>query len=225
MANNLTVIVLAAGGGTRMKSKTMKVLHPLCGRSMIGHVLVAVQAVRARSDRRRGRPPARAGLGAHRLPGARRRPRGPGDPGRDRPRRPGGDGVGRLDDRHRHRRVRRHPAARGREPARLRRGARGRAARRQHPVRGGRDALRLRPRRAQRRGRRRGDRRGEGRDRRATRDPGDQLGDPRVRRRVPGRGAAPALERQREGRVLPHRDRADRPRRRDSPSGRTSSTT
>ena len=42
---NLTVIVLAAGGGTRMKSKTMKVLHPIAGRSMIGHVLKAVQAV------------------------------------------------------------------------------------------------------------------------------------------------------------------------------------
>ena len=41
--DNLTVIVLAAGGGTRMKSKTMKVLHPMCGRSMIGHVLAAVQ--------------------------------------------------------------------------------------------------------------------------------------------------------------------------------------
>ena len=38
----ITVIVLAAGGGTRMKSKTMKVLHPLAGRSMIGHVLAAV---------------------------------------------------------------------------------------------------------------------------------------------------------------------------------------
>ena len=43
--DNLTVIVLAAGGGTRMKSKTMKVLHPVCGRSMIGHVLAAVQAL------------------------------------------------------------------------------------------------------------------------------------------------------------------------------------
>jgi bifunctional UDP-N-acetylglucosamine pyrophosphorylase/glucosamine-1-phosphate N-acetyltransferase len=43
--DNLTVIVLAAGGGTRMKSKTMKVLHPIGGRSMIGHVLNAVQAV------------------------------------------------------------------------------------------------------------------------------------------------------------------------------------
>ncbi|GGD05365.1 bifunctional UDP-N-acetylglucosamine diphosphorylase/glucosamine-1-phosphate N-acetyltransferase GlmU [Nocardioides daphniae] len=42
---NVTVIVLAAGGGTRMKSKTMKVLHPVAGRSMIGHVLRAVQAV------------------------------------------------------------------------------------------------------------------------------------------------------------------------------------
>ena len=43
--DNLTVIVLAAGGGTRMKSKTMKVLHPIAGRSMIGHVLRAVEAV------------------------------------------------------------------------------------------------------------------------------------------------------------------------------------
>ncbi|SEB57201.1 UDP-N-acetylglucosamine pyrophosphorylase /glucosamine-1-phosphate N-acetyltransferase [Nocardioides exalbidus] len=43
--DNLTVIVLAAGGGTRMKSKTMKVLHPIAGRSMIGHVLNAVAAV------------------------------------------------------------------------------------------------------------------------------------------------------------------------------------
>jgi bifunctional UDP-N-acetylglucosamine pyrophosphorylase/glucosamine-1-phosphate N-acetyltransferase len=38
----VTVIVLAAGGGTRMKSKTMKVLHPIAGRSMIAHVLEAV---------------------------------------------------------------------------------------------------------------------------------------------------------------------------------------
>jgi bifunctional UDP-N-acetylglucosamine pyrophosphorylase/glucosamine-1-phosphate N-acetyltransferase len=43
--NDLTVIVLAAGGGTRMKSKTAKVLHPVAGRSMIGHVLAAVAAL------------------------------------------------------------------------------------------------------------------------------------------------------------------------------------
>src|SRR4051794_20434029 len=42
---SITVIVLAAGGGTRMKSKTMKVLHPIGGRSMIGHVLTAAQAL------------------------------------------------------------------------------------------------------------------------------------------------------------------------------------
>jgi bifunctional UDP-N-acetylglucosamine pyrophosphorylase/glucosamine-1-phosphate N-acetyltransferase len=35
------VVVLAAGSGTRMRSKRSKVLHPLCGRTMIGHVLTA----------------------------------------------------------------------------------------------------------------------------------------------------------------------------------------
>jgi len=40
--SELTVIVLAAGGGTRMKSKTPKVLHPVAGRSMVDHVLTAV---------------------------------------------------------------------------------------------------------------------------------------------------------------------------------------
>jgi bifunctional UDP-N-acetylglucosamine pyrophosphorylase / glucosamine-1-phosphate N-acetyltransferase len=43
--DDVTVIVLAAGGGTRMKSKTMKVLHPIAGRSMIGHVLNAASAL------------------------------------------------------------------------------------------------------------------------------------------------------------------------------------
>ena len=33
------VVVLAAGEGTRMRSATTpKVLHPLCGRSLLGHV-------------------------------------------------------------------------------------------------------------------------------------------------------------------------------------------
>ncbi|MGO4256871.1 bifunctional UDP-N-acetylglucosamine diphosphorylase/glucosamine-1-phosphate N-acetyltransferase GlmU [Marmoricola sp. RAF53] len=45
MSQQITVIVLAAGGGTRMKSKTMKVLHPIAGRSMVGHVLAAASAV------------------------------------------------------------------------------------------------------------------------------------------------------------------------------------
>jgi len=35
----VAVIVLAAGEGTRMKSRIPKVLHTLCGRSMLGHAL------------------------------------------------------------------------------------------------------------------------------------------------------------------------------------------
>ncbi|ARQ70270.1 bifunctional UDP-N-acetylglucosamine diphosphorylase/glucosamine-1-phosphate N-acetyltransferase GlmU [Streptomyces marincola] len=35
------VIVLAAGEGTRMKSATPKVLHDICGRSLLGHVVTA----------------------------------------------------------------------------------------------------------------------------------------------------------------------------------------
>ena len=48
MSSDLTVIVLAAGGGTRMRSKTAKVLHEIAGRSMIDHVLLAVQALEPR---------------------------------------------------------------------------------------------------------------------------------------------------------------------------------
>ncbi|MEV6754712.1 bifunctional UDP-N-acetylglucosamine diphosphorylase/glucosamine-1-phosphate N-acetyltransferase GlmU [Streptomyces sp. NPDC051214] len=39
------VVVLAAGEGTRMKSATPKVLHEICGRSLIGHVLEAAYAL------------------------------------------------------------------------------------------------------------------------------------------------------------------------------------
>jgi bifunctional UDP-N-acetylglucosamine pyrophosphorylase/glucosamine-1-phosphate N-acetyltransferase len=46
----LAAIVLAAGKGTRMKSDLHKVLHPLAGRPMLGHLLATV-----------------AGLGAERL--------------------------------------------------------------------------------------------------------------------------------------------------------------
>jgi bifunctional UDP-N-acetylglucosamine pyrophosphorylase/glucosamine-1-phosphate N-acetyltransferase len=41
------VIVLAAGEGTRMKSRTAKVLHTVLGRSMLGHVLAAVEPLDA----------------------------------------------------------------------------------------------------------------------------------------------------------------------------------
>jgi bifunctional UDP-N-acetylglucosamine pyrophosphorylase/glucosamine-1-phosphate N-acetyltransferase len=41
LARRTVAIVLAAGLGTRMKSRVPKVLHPLCGRPMIGFVLDA----------------------------------------------------------------------------------------------------------------------------------------------------------------------------------------
>lgn len=42
-----TAIVLAAGKGTRMRSDLPKVLHRVAGRTMLGHVLAAVQAAGA----------------------------------------------------------------------------------------------------------------------------------------------------------------------------------
>src|SRR5215475_10615883 len=38
----LSAVVLAAGEGTRMRSGTPKVLHPLCGRPMMLHVVDAL---------------------------------------------------------------------------------------------------------------------------------------------------------------------------------------
>ncbi|MEV8635985.1 bifunctional UDP-N-acetylglucosamine diphosphorylase/glucosamine-1-phosphate N-acetyltransferase GlmU [Streptosporangium sp. NPDC051023] len=39
------VIVLAAGEGTRMKSKTPKILHELCGRTLVDHMLTAARGL------------------------------------------------------------------------------------------------------------------------------------------------------------------------------------
>ena len=41
MPLHTAVVVLAAGAGTRMRSKTPKVLHPLAGRTMLAHALYA----------------------------------------------------------------------------------------------------------------------------------------------------------------------------------------
>jgi bifunctional UDP-N-acetylglucosamine pyrophosphorylase/glucosamine-1-phosphate N-acetyltransferase len=46
-ASRRTVVVLAAGEGKRMKSATPKVLHPLLGRTLLGHVLIAAEAAEA----------------------------------------------------------------------------------------------------------------------------------------------------------------------------------
>jgi bifunctional UDP-N-acetylglucosamine pyrophosphorylase/glucosamine-1-phosphate N-acetyltransferase len=46
-AQSRTVVVLAAGEGKRMKSATPKMLHPLLGRTLLGHVLHAADAAQA----------------------------------------------------------------------------------------------------------------------------------------------------------------------------------
>src|SRR5262245_19835271 len=47
MASPLHVVVLAAGQGTRMKSRLPKVLHPVAGKPMLGHVLDTARALNA----------------------------------------------------------------------------------------------------------------------------------------------------------------------------------
>ena len=45
MARELSAVILAAGHGTRMKSTTPKVLHPVAGLAMLGHVMAAARAL------------------------------------------------------------------------------------------------------------------------------------------------------------------------------------
>lgn len=45
--NKLAIIVLAAGQGTRMRSRLPKVLHPIAGRPLVGHVLTTASHLRA----------------------------------------------------------------------------------------------------------------------------------------------------------------------------------
>ncbi|WP_282938191.1 bifunctional UDP-N-acetylglucosamine diphosphorylase/glucosamine-1-phosphate N-acetyltransferase GlmU [Paenibacillus sp. RC67] len=42
---NVMGIVLAAGQGKRMKSKLYKVLHPVCGKPMVGHVVTVLEQI------------------------------------------------------------------------------------------------------------------------------------------------------------------------------------
>ncbi|GAC1476237.1 MAG: bifunctional UDP-N-acetylglucosamine diphosphorylase/glucosamine-1-phosphate N-acetyltransferase GlmU [Candidatus Dormibacteraceae bacterium] len=48
MSQPLTAVILAAGHGTRMRSRIPKVLHPICGRPMLDYVLDAVAGAGAR---------------------------------------------------------------------------------------------------------------------------------------------------------------------------------
>ena len=48
--SNFSVVILAAGQGTRMRSDTHKVLHPIAGKPMLLHLLSTVESLGA--DRR-----------------------------------------------------------------------------------------------------------------------------------------------------------------------------
>src|SRR5690349_15792587 len=47
MQRSRAVVILAAGQGTRMKSNLPKVLHPVAGMPMVGHVLAGAEALGA----------------------------------------------------------------------------------------------------------------------------------------------------------------------------------
>jgi len=49
MKKNLAVIILAAGKGVRMKSDLPKVLHPVCGRPMLGYVLDLAKSLKPKA--------------------------------------------------------------------------------------------------------------------------------------------------------------------------------
>ena len=62
MPERFTVLLMAAGRGTRMRSSLPKVLHPVCGRPMVEWVIDAARAAGAGevvvhhpTGRRRGR--------------------------------------------------------------------------------------------------------------------------------------------------------------------------
>ena len=58
---SLEIVILAAGQGTRMRSALPKVLHPIAGKPMLGHVIDCAP-VAAGTDPRGDRP--RRGSGA-----------------------------------------------------------------------------------------------------------------------------------------------------------------
>ena len=46
---SLDIVILAAGQGTRMRSALPKVLHPVAGKSMLGHVLDTARQLQPQS--------------------------------------------------------------------------------------------------------------------------------------------------------------------------------
>ncbi len=54
MSKALHIVILAAGEGTRMKSRLPKVLHPLGGRPMLAHLLDTASALEPERSALRG---------------------------------------------------------------------------------------------------------------------------------------------------------------------------
>ena len=50
-SNGSLALILAAGAGTRMKSKKPKVLHELCGKPMLEHVIEQAHALQVDGTR------------------------------------------------------------------------------------------------------------------------------------------------------------------------------
>ena len=200
MAGRLTVLVLAAGRGTRMRSSVAKVLHPVLGRPLLAWPLEIARALPA--ARRavivghqaeavaRALPPGfetvlqekTLGTG-HAVLQARALFAGPGDT------------VVLSGD---------TPLLTAATVRRLLAVHRRRARRGELPHRPPRRPLRLRPRGALRRGARQGDRRARRRAARGARDPRGQRRRLLLREPLPRPGARPAARRQPPGGVLPH---------------------
>ena len=51
---SLDIVILAAGQGTRMRSALPKVLHPVAGKSMLGHVIDTARALQPQSIQKYG---------------------------------------------------------------------------------------------------------------------------------------------------------------------------
>src|SRR5262249_20569686 len=85
-SSRTAAVVLAAGLGTRMRSRTPKILHPLCGRPMLAYVLDAWDEALVELDGTDGGavPPlvvySPAPAAGAEVVGGRRQPRPPGPP-------------------------------------------------------------------------------------------------------------------------------------------------
>ena len=210
---DLTVIVLAAGGGTRMKSKTMKVLHPIGGQH---------DRPRAERGRRRWSPPASwrwSGTSASRsartstscVPDAvlavQETQEGTAHAVRVAMEASPGPAPGPcvvaygdtplLEGESLRAFAAEHEAAGGRSASSRASWSDPSATAGSCATTGGEVEAIVEEKEA---------------TRRAARGPGDQLRHPRLRRRLPARRAAADRQRQRQGRVLPHRRDRHRPR-------------